>query len=105
METKKLTMKEEIVIREVIDNQISVNKQEEAHTALEAKYNSTREAIEQDLLRAQIDRANEVFENDLMEHHYIEKDNLDDWDSVYDNPYYDDNLDMDQQSPEFWDNL
>ena len=28
-----------------------------------------------------------------------------DWDSVSDNPYYDDNLDMDQQSPEFWNNL
>lgn len=25
--------------------------------------------------------------------------------SVYDNPYYNENLDMDQQSAEFWDNI
>ena len=29
----------------------------------------------------------------------------DDCDSVYSNPYYNDNLDMDQQSQEFWDSL
>lgn len=29
----------------------------------------------------------------------------DDTPSVYDNPYYNDNLDMDQQSIEFWNNL
>lgn len=28
-----------------------------------------------------------------------------DWGSAFDNSYYNDNLDMDQQSPEFWDNL
>lgn len=28
-----------------------------------------------------------------------------DWGSAFDNLYYNDNLDMDQQSPEFWDNL
>ena len=25
--------------------------------------------------------------------------------TIYDNPYYDDNVDMDQQSPEFWNNI
>ena len=29
----------------------------------------------------------------------------DDTSSVYDNPYYNDNLDMDQQSIDFWNNL
>ena len=29
----------------------------------------------------------------------------DDIPSIYDNPYYDDNLDMDQQSIEFWNSL
>ena len=27
------------------------------------------------------------------------------WGSIDDDPYYNDNLDMDQQSQEFWDNL
>ena len=29
----------------------------------------------------------------------------DDTPSIYDNPYYNDNLDMDQQSIEFWNSL
>ena len=29
----------------------------------------------------------------------------DDTPSIYDNPYYNDNIDMDQQSIEFWNNL
>lgn len=28
-----------------------------------------------------------------------------DWESAFDNLYYNDNLDMDQQNPEFWDSL
>lgn len=50
MRTKKLTMKEGIEMREAIENQISINEQEEARTSLEAKYNSAKEAVEQDSL-------------------------------------------------------
>jgi tetratricopeptide (TPR) repeat protein len=47
--------------------------------------------------------------NDNVDDHEQEYDDYDhyqdDYNSVSDNPYYNDNLDMDQQSPEFWDNL
>jgi len=32
-------------------------------------------------------------------------DDSDEYPSIYDNPYYDEDLDMDQQSPDFWDSL
>lgn len=98
-------MEEEIAMREAIENQISINEQEEARASLEAKYNSAEEAVEQDSLRTQIDRVDEIFEEDIVEENYVEEDNLNDWGNACDNPYYDDNLDMDQQSPEFWDSL
>lgn len=96
METKKLTMEEIIAMCETVENQISISKQEEARAALEAKYNNAEEAVEQDSLRAQIDRVDEIFEEDIVEENNVEEDNLDDWSSVDDNSYYDDNLDMDQ---------
>ena len=93
---------------------------------------NVEEAVEQDLLRAQFDRVDEDFEgqdmltaqldgvediaesgsgfveeieDNVIEENYIEEDDSDGWGSIDDNPYYNDNLDMDQQSPEFWDNL
>lgn len=47
----------------------------------------------------------EELEDNVIEENYIEEDDSDGWGSIDDNPYYNDNLDMDQQSPEFWDNL
>lgn len=47
----------------------------------------------------------EEIEDNVIEENYIEEDDSDGWGSIDDNPYYNDNLDMDQQSPEFWDNL
>lgn len=48
---------------------------------------------------------------EIVSHRYVEKE-CDDYDdredntpSIYDNPYYNDNLDMDQQSVEFWNSL
>lgn len=133
MGKKKLTMDDEMTIHEIIANQISISEQEDARAALEAKYNNVEESVEQDLLRAQIDRVEEDFEgqdmfavqlggledmtdcvpefveefgdNTTIEGNYIEEDDSDSWGSVDDNPYYNDNLDTDQQSPEFWDNL
>jgi hypothetical protein len=32
-------------------------------------------------------------------------DDSDEYPSIYDNPYYNEDLDMDQQSPDFWDSL
>lgn len=104
MRKKELSLEEEITMREAIENQISISEQEEAHAVLEAKYNSAEEAVEQDSLRAQ-GWAEEIFEDDVMEEYYIEENDADDWGNACENPYYDDNLDMDQQSPEFWDNL
>lgn len=104
MRKKELSLEEEITMREAIENQISISEQEEAHAVLEAKYNSAEEAVEQDSLRAQ-GWAEEIFEDDVMEEYYIEENDAEDWGNACDNPYYDDNLDMDQQSPEFWDNL
>ncbi len=104
MKTRKLTIEEEIAMHEAIENQISINELEEARTSLEAKYNSAEEAVEQDSLRSQ-GWAEEIFEDDVAEEYYIEENDADDWGNACDNPYYDDNLDMDQQSPEFWDNL
>lgn len=108
-------------------------EQEEIRIAIETKYNSVKEVAEQDLLRTQFDRVNEEndnqnilaaqfdtvenivednsddfveFEDDFEEEEdSSENDYSNDWGSVNDNPYYNDNLDMDQQSPEFWDNL
>lgn len=52
----------------------------------------------------QYDESDEDYEQEYDD--YDDYDNYqDDHHSVYDNPYYNDNLDMDQQSPEFWDNL
>ncbi len=48
----------------------------------------------------------ETVYDDLEDESYNNEDDYQsDWGSAYDNPYYNDNLDMDQQSPEFWDNL
>ncbi|HJV78794.1 MAG TPA: hypothetical protein VJ602_10470, partial [Paludibacter sp.] len=43
------------------------------------------------------------YENTYNEEYHEE--NSYDYDNVTNNPLYDDNLDMDQQSQEFWDNL
>lgn len=99
---------------------------------LKQSINNVEEGVEQDLLRAQFDRVDEDFEgqdmlavqldgvedmvgivpgfveeleDNVIEENYIEEDDSDGWGSIDDNPYYNDNLDMDQQSPEFWDNL
>lgn len=132
MGKKKLTMDDEMVMYETIANQVSISEQEDTYAALEAKYNNVEEAVEQDLLRAQFDRVDEDFggqdmlavqldgvedmvgilpgfveelEDNVIEENYIEEDDSDGWGSIDDNPYYNDNLDMNQQSPEFWDNL
>ncbi len=132
MEKQNLIMDDEMTMREIIANQVSISEQEDAYAALEAKYNNVEEAVEQDLLRAQFDRVDEdfegqdmlavqldgvedmlggasefveEFEDNVIEENYIEEDDSDGWGSIDDNPYYNDNLDMDQQSPEFWDNL
>lgn len=132
MKKKELTMDEEIVMHEIIANQISISEQEDARAALEAKYNNAEEAVEQDLLRVQIDRVDEDFEgqdvlaaqldevedlvesvpelledieDNAIEENYDVEDDSDGWVSLDDNPHYNDNLDMDQQPPEFWDNL
>ena len=132
MEKQNLIMDDEMVMHETIANQVSISEQEDAYAALEAKYNNVEEGVEQDLLRAQFDRVDEDFEgqdmlavqldgvedmvgivpgfveeleDNVIEENYIEKDDSDGWGSIDDNPYYNDNLDMDQQSPEFWDNL
>ena len=52
-----------------------------------------------------VDREEFIKSLNVIEENYIEEDDSDDWESIDDNPYYNDNLDMDQQSPEFWDNL
>ena len=132
MEKKKLTMDDEIAMHETIANQVSISEQEDAYAALEAKYNNVEETVKQDLLRARIDRVDEDFEgqdmlaaqldgvedrvesgsefveefdDNVIEENNIEEDDFDSWGSIDDNSYYNDNLDMDQQSPEFWDNL
>ena len=96
------------------------------------KYNNVEETVEQDLQRVQNDRVYEdfeeqdmltdqldgvedmigdapefveEFEDNVIEENYIEEEDFDGWGSIDDNPYYNDNLDMDQQSLEFWDNL
>lgn len=125
-------MDDEMVMHEIIANQVSISEQEDAYAALEAKYNNVEETVEQDLQRVQNDRVYEdfeeqdmltdqldgvedmigdapefveEFEDNVIEENYIEEDDSDGWGSIDDNPYYNDNLDMDQQSPEFWDNL
>ena len=132
MEKKKLTMNDEMIMHEIIANQVSISEQEDAYAALEAKYNNVEETVEQDLQRVQNDRVYEdfeeqdmltdqldgvedmigdapefveEFEDNVIEENYIEEDDSDGWGSIDDNPYYNDNLDMDQQSLEFWDNL
>lgn len=122
MKKKRLTMDDEMVMHEIIANQISISVQEDARAALEAKYNNVEESVEQDLLRAQIDRVEEDFEgqdmfavqldgledvvesvpefvedfgDNTMEENYIDEDDSDGWGSLDDNPYYNDNLDMD----------
>ena len=132
MEKQNLIMDDEMVMHETIANQVSISEQEDAYAALEAKYNNVEEGVEQDMLRAQFDRVDEDFEgqdmlavqldgvedmvgivpgfveeleDNVIEENYIEEDDSDGWGSIDDNPYYNDNLDMDQQSPEFWDNL
>lgn len=129
MEKQNLIMDDEMVMHETIANQVSISEQEDAYAALEAKYNNVGEAVEQDLLgdrvdedfeeqnmlAAQLDGVEDMvesgsgfveeFEDNVIEENYIEEDDPDGWGSIDDNPYYNDNLDMDQQSPEFWDNL
>ena len=132
MEKKKLTMNDETIMHEIIANQVSISEQEDAYAALEAKYNNVEETVEQDLQRVQNDRVYEdfeeqdmltdqldgvedmigdapefveEFEDNVIEENYIEEEDFDGWGSIDDNPYYNDNLDMDQQSLEFWDNL
>lgn len=129
---KKLTMNDEMIMHEIIANQVSISEQEDAYAALEAKYNNVEETVEQDLQRVQNDRVYEdfeeqdmltdqldgvedmigdapefveEFEDNVIEENYIEEEDFDGWGSIDDNPYYNDNLDMDQQSLEFWDNL
>lgn len=123
MEKQNLIMDDEMVMHETIANQVSISEQEDAYAALEAKYNNVEEAVEQDLLRAQFDRVDEDFEgqdmlavqldgvedmvgivpgfveeleDNVIEENYIEEDDSDGWGSIDDNPYYNDNLDMDQ---------
>ena len=125
-------MDDEMVMHEIIANQVSISEQEDAYAALEAKYNNVEETVEQDLQRVQNDRVYEdfeeqdmltdqldgvedmigdapefveEFEDNVIEENYIEEEDFDGWGSIDDNPYYNDNLDMDQQSLEFWDNL
>ena len=132
MEKKKLTMNDEMIMHEIIANQVSISEQEDAYAALEAKYNNVEETVEQDLQRVQNDRVYEdfeeqdmltdqldgvedmigdapefveEFEDNVIEENYIEEEDFDGWGSIDDNPYYNDNLDMDRQSLEFWDNL
>ena len=132
MEKKKLPMNDEMIMHEIIANQVSISEQEDAYAALEAKYNNVEETVEQDLQRVQNDRVYEdfeeqdmltdqldgvedmigdapefveEFEDNVIEENYIEEEDFDGWGSIDDNPYYNDNLDMDQQSLEFWDNL
>lgn len=132
MEKKKLTMNDEMIMHEIIANQVSISEQEDAYAALEAKYNNVEETVGQDLQRVQNDRVYEdfeeqdmltdqldgvedmigdapefveEFEDNVIEENYIEEEDFDGWGSIDDNPYYNDNLDMDQQSLEFWDNL
>ena len=132
MEKKKLTMNDEMIMHEIIANQVSISEQEDAYAALEAKYNNVEETVEQDLQRVQNDRVYEdfeeqdmltdqldgvedmigdapefveEFEDNVIEENYIEEEDFDGWGSIDDKPYYNDNLDMDQQSLEFWDNL
>ena len=132
MEKKKLTMNDEMIMHEIIANQVSISEQEDAYAALEAKYNNVEETVEQDLQRVQNDRVYEdfeeqdmltdqldgvedmigdapefveEFEDNVIEENYIEEEDFDGWGSIDDNPYYNANLDMDQQSLEFWDNL
>ena len=132
MEKQNLIMDDEMVMHETIANQVSISEQEDAYAALEAKYNNVEETVEQDLQRVQNDRVYEDFEeqdmltdqldgvedmvgivpgfveeleDNVIEENYIEEEDFDGWGSIDDNPYYNDNLDMDQQSPEFWDNL
>ena len=132
MEKKKLTMNDGMIMHEIIANQVSISEQEDAYAALEAKYNNVEETVEQDLQRVQNDRVYEdfeeqdmltdqldgvedmigdapefveEFEDNVIEENYIEEEDFDGWGSIDDNPYYNDNLDMDQQSLEFWDNL
>lgn len=50
------------------------------------------------------DDSDDEFSDDSDDFDYYD-DYQDDYPSVYDNPYYNDNLDMDQQSSEFWDSL
>ena len=57
MEKQNLIMDDEMVMHETIANQVSISEQEDAYAALEAKYNNVEEGVEQDLLRAQFDRA------------------------------------------------
>ena len=132
MEKKKITMNDEMIMHEIIANQVSISEQEDAYAALEAKYNNVEETVEQDFQRVQNDRVYEdfeeqdmltdqldgvedmigdapefveEFEDNVIEENYIEEEDFDGWGSIDDNPYYNDNLDMDQQSLEFWDNL
>ena len=125
-------MNDEMIMHEIIANQVSISEQEDAYAALEAKYNNVEETVEQDLQRVQNDRVYEdfeeqdmltdqldgvedmigdapefveEFEDNVIEENYIEEEYFDGWGSIDDNPYYNDNLDMDQQSLEFWDNL
>ncbi|WP_288357921.1 hypothetical protein [uncultured Bacteroides sp.] len=94
---------------------------------LRAQFDRVDEDFEgQDMLAAQLDGVEDIAESgsgfveecedfvdreefikslNVIEENYIEEDDSDDWESIDDNPYYNDNLDMDQQSPEFWDNL
>ena len=97
MEKKKLTMNDEMIMHEIIANQVSISEQEDAYAALEAKYNNVEEEVEQDLLRAQFDRVEDMigdapefveeFEDNVIKENYIEEDS-DGWGSIDDNPYY-----------------
>lgn len=131
--SKELVENDEVMMSDVTANTVSISSQEEKYAALEAGYNRAEESTEEDLLRLQLDRAEEdvkgqdvfivqvdVVENEeedisesvveledafIEEENYSEDDDVVDWGGADDNPYYDDNLDMDQQSQEFWDNL
>ena len=97
MEKQDLIMDDEMVMHETIANQVSISEQEDAYAALEAKYNNLEEDVEQDLLRAQFDRVEDMiggapefveeFEDNVIKENYIEEDS-DGWGSIDDNPYY-----------------
>lgn len=61
-------------------------------------------SLSQDNLNKLASKYSEMIEED-DKYYDDSNDYYEDYASAYDNPYYNENLDMDQQSMEFWDNL